>query len=83
MPGDKDVNRTVPVSDKPVELHSMMQTILTFMLLGVMSWVGLTLEKVKDNTAALTTKIAVSELAVTHNRELLNRHISNRLVHKK
>lgn len=84
MNGDDHEERraVVKVTDRPIEINSMVQTILTFLLLGVMSWVGLTLEKVKENTAVLTTKIAVSASEVAHNRELIINHISDDRVHK-
>ena len=81
MTTDKKGERTVNVTDRPVELQSMAQTILTFLLLGVMSWVGITLEKVKDNTAENNKAIAVFTVHLQNQRERLHLHINNPKAH--
>jgi len=74
--------RTLNVTDRPVELQSMLQTILTFFLLGVMSWVGITLEKVKDNTAENNKDLAVFSSKQVNLENRLTRHINNKRVHR-
>ena len=85
--------KLVYVSDRPIELQSMLQTLLTFLLLGVMSWVGLTLEKVKDNTALNNTRIALGDQRVavevkrlddndTRLERKIDNHIINPRVHR-
>lgn len=81
MTTDKKGERTVNVTDRPVELQSMAQTILTFLLLGVMSWVGITLEKVKDNTAENNKAIAVFTVHLQNQRELFHQHVTNPKAH--
>jgi len=74
--------RTVNVTDRPVELQGMAQTILTFLLLGVMSWVGINLEKVKDNTAENNKAIAVFTVHLENQRQIMHTHINNPRAHR-
>ena len=84
MNGDDHLERraVINVTDKPIELQSMAQTVLTFLLLAVMSWVGLTLEEVKDNTAILDKSMAVFANEQTHLAKDLKEHIKNPRAHQ-
>lgn len=87
--GDKPVN----VTDRPVEVQGLVQSVLTFLLLAVMSWVGLTLEKVKDNTSKNHTSIAliaqqVQTVVARHDESIrrvertMREHVSDPRAHK-
>jgi len=84
MNGDDHIERRaiVQVADRPIELQSMLQTVLTFLLLGVMSWIGITLEKVKDNTAENNKAIAVFSVHLENQRQRMHDHINNPRAHK-
>lgn len=84
MNGDDHLERRalVNVTDRPVEMQGLAQTILTFLLLGVMSWVGLTLEEVKDNTAILDKSMAVFANEQTHLARDLKEHIIDPRAHQ-
>lgn len=75
MTTDEKGKRTVNVTDRPVELQSMAQTILTFLVLCVMSWIGITLEDVRDNTYENNKNIALFNKDLKYQGKLLEDHI--------
>ena len=83
MNGDdhKERRTVIQVTDKQTELQSMVQTVFTFMIICVLSWIGLTLEKVKDNTAENNTQLAVFNTNQIHLTKKLEDHINDPKAH--
>lgn len=59
-------DKTPEVADKLTESGIKVNNILTFMILGVMSWVGLNIMNMKDSMAHLQTKDAILQIEVDH-----------------
>ena len=64
------------VQDKPTENGIKLNNILTALILGVMSWVGVNITTMKDDISLMRTDFAVNKNELSHLRTALNEHIS-------
>lgn len=56
----------IPVSDKPAESGITLNNIISFLILCVISWVGINIESIKTTQGALSTKIEVNTTNIEH-----------------
>lgn len=68
------------VRDRPLEVGVNLNTIITAVMLGVMSWVGFNIESIKDKVGEFTAVIAVVQKDVDNMRRDIDRH--ERLISK-
>jgi len=62
------------VTDPGVEIGINLNTIFTGLMLGVVSWVGFNIEKIKDNIGDVTTAVAVTQEETRALRRDVDRH---------
>lgn len=69
------------VNDKPAEVGIKLNNVLTALVLMVMSWVGMNINNMAADIAAISTAIAVTDTRVAHLEEDLKIHIANKTIH--
>ena len=63
------------VVDRPTEVGVKINNILTALVLGVMSWVGLNINHMKDDIADMRTDTRVQQNELKHVNKTLTNHI--------
>lgn len=56
----------IPVKDRIAESGITLNTIISFLILCVISWVGINIESIKTTQGALSTKIEVNTTNIGH-----------------
>ena len=54
------------VEDKKSEFRALVNNILTFLILGVMTWVGVNITQMKDGLATIKVNDAIVKIKVDH-----------------
>lgn len=57
------------VQDKKSEFRALVNNILTFLILAVMTWVGTNITQMRDSLSSLTTSSAVVNIEIKHLKE--------------
>ena len=70
------------VADRPTESGIKINNILTALVLGVMSWVGLNINHLKDSLADIRIETGIQGVELSHTKELVDRHIMDKTIHK-
>ena len=80
MPNGEKERYTQTVQDKPAENGIKLNNIISFLILGVMAWVGYNIEEMKKNLAETVTSTAVNSAEIKHLQqgflELKRKHTS-------
>lgn len=63
------------VSDRPVEIGIRLNNVLLALVVAVMSWVGLNIEKLKDEVAQVVTAATVNHTEISDLRRQMADHI--------
>ena len=69
------------VTDLSLERSNMLSTIIQFLILGVMTWVGTNIHAVKNDIAEMKTNDAVQARELIYINEKLITHIQNPNAH--
>ena len=68
---------TQPVQDRPTENGIKLNNILTFLVLGVMSWVGINITQIKDSVSDMRINEAVTAHKLSYLDKKLDEHITD------
>ena len=69
------------VVDKKTEISVFIGNILQFLVLAVLSWVGVNIQLITKDISQIKTKQAVQYNESEHIKSRLERHISNAVIH--
>lgn len=65
---------TEQVQDKPAEVGIKLNNILTFLILAVMTWVGVNITQMKEALGVIKVDDAVMKIEVKHIHEAMDAH---------
>lgn len=68
-------DKTQDVQDKPMEIGIKLNNILTFLVLGVMSWVGFNINSMKESIHEIQTVTQVQKTELNYLSEKLEQHL--------
>lgn len=66
---------TQEVSDKKLELGSMATNIILFLILAVMGWVGLNIEKMRDDITTMAIASSNNSIKIDNLSKRMDQHI--------
>ena len=75
--------KVIIVHDKPAESGIKLNNILTALVLMVMSWVGLNIDRMRDDISDLRTKSSVQQVSIQELEARIDRHIQRHERHAK
>lgn len=73
--------RDLEFRDKPAETGIKLNNILTALILGVASWVGVNIEYIKEKTNELHIEIKANASELKFQRYILEKHLKTRDAH--
>lgn len=79
---DRQVQVAVPVRDRAAEFGINLNTILTGLILGVMLWVGTTLNEIRKDLSSMSTLIEVIKTDQSNLRREFDEHRHNARIHR-
>ena len=74
-------NNNMNVTDRPAETSLKLSNVLQFLVLAVISWVGMNIQTMGKDIAEIRTTMAVTANDILHLREELHNHKSDPNAH--
>ena len=68
---------TLEIQDKQAETGLKLQNIMTFIVIGLLSWAGLSLEAIKNEISQINIGIAVNIKDIEYNRQGVKQNAEN------
>jgi len=68
---------TLEIQDKQAETGLKLQNIMTFIVIGLLSWAGLSLEAIKNEISQINIGIAVNIKDIEYNRQGVKQNADN------
>lgn len=72
---------TTKVSDKPLEVGLKLNNVLLFLIIAVMSWVGINIDRLRDDLAKISTATTVNSVRIDALEKDFQAHINRAETH--
>lgn len=77
MGNENERRSEVVVVERTLETGIKLNNVLTFLVLGVMSWVGFNIDKMKTDMGAIRTDVTVQANELKHIKQRMDEHVKN------